>query len=258
MGEVEPAEGDDAGADPPLTVELLADLQAGLLDDGAAARLRNRVRADPAAQQIVHALNRVRRDVAAAGTDISATPAVAPAVIDGIGAVLRAAPTTAHPSGPRLRATHAVRPLSLPRRARVLAAVAGLAAATLAVGLGTAALIAAPEPTPSGPTTAQQITVSRPPMQIPLADPQILALLDRKPDYGPLADQERRASCLAGLGYPVAAQVLGAQPIEMAGRTAVLLVLSGDTSGSVTALAVAPSCSSLDTGLLADRVIKRP
>jgi hypothetical protein len=258
MGGVEPGEGDDAGADPPLTVELLADLQAGLLDDGTAARLRNRVRADPDAQQMVHALNRVRRDVAAASTDISAAPAVTPAIIDGIGAALRAAPMMARRPRPRRRATHAVRPGNLPRPARVLAAVAGLAAATVAVGLGTAALIAAPAPTSSGPTTAQQITVSRPPIQIPLSDPQILALLDHKPDYGPLADPQRRASCLGGLGYPVAAQVLAAQPIEIAGRSAVLLVLSGDTSGNVTALAVAPTCSSLNTGLLADRVINRP
>jgi hypothetical protein len=258
MGGVEQGEGDDAGADPPLTVELLADLQAGLLDDGTAARLRNRVRADPDAQQMVHALNRVRRDVARASTDISAAPAVTPAVIDSIGAALRAAPPAARQSPSRSRPTHVVRPGSLPRPARVFAAVAGLAAAIVAVGAGTAALITTPAPTTNGPTTAQQITVSRPPMQIPLSDPQILALLDRKPDYGPLADPERRASCLGGLGYPVAAPVLGAQPMEIAGRSTVLLVLSGDTSGSVTALVVTPTCSSLNTGLLADRAINRP
>lgn len=56
-----------ADADPPLTVELLADLQAGLLDDATAARIRSRVRSDPQAQQILRALNRVRRDVAAMG-----------------------------------------------------------------------------------------------------------------------------------------------------------------------------------------------
>lgn len=47
-----------ADADPPLTVELLADLQAGLLDDATAARIRSRVRSDPQAQQILRALNR--------------------------------------------------------------------------------------------------------------------------------------------------------------------------------------------------------
>jgi hypothetical protein len=256
MGGIKPGEGDSAETDPPLTVELLADLQAGLLDDDAAARLRTKVRADPDAQQMVHALNRVRRDVAAAGTDLSATSAVAPALIDGIGAALRAAPIAARQSRAHLLPTHTVRPGVRP--ARALATVAGLAATALAVGLGTAALIATPAPTPSGPTTAQRITVSRPPMQIPLSDPQILALLNREPDYGPLADPQRRASCLGGLGYAAATPVLSAQPIEIAGHAAVLLVLSGRMPGKVTALAVAPTCSSLNTGLLADRVVNRP
>lgn len=258
MGGIKPGDSGSAETDPPLTVELLADLQAGLLDDDAGARLRKKVRADPDAQQMVHALNRVRRDVAAAGTNLSATPAVAPAVIDGIGAALRAAPIAARQSRAHLHATHTVRPGGRPRRGRALAAVAGLAATTLAAGLGTAALIATPTPAPSEPGTAQRITVSRPPMQIPLSDPQILALLDREPDYGPLADPQRRASCLGGLGYPGATQVLSAQPIEIAGHAAVLLVLSGRTPGKVTALAVAPTCSSLNTGLLADRVVNRP
>ena len=42
---------DDERDDPPLTVDSLADLQAGLHDDNTAARLRNKVRTDPDAQQ---------------------------------------------------------------------------------------------------------------------------------------------------------------------------------------------------------------
>lgn len=258
MDGVEPGECDDAGAEPPLTVEALADLQAGLLDDDTAARLRKKVRADPDARQTMHALNRVRRDIAALGTDMSSAPDVAPAVIDGIGAALRAEQPKATRSRPRLRVAHAVRPGRLPRSARVAIAVAGLAAAAVAVWLGTTALITAPTPTSSRPTTAEHITVSRPPMMIPLSDQQILALLDRQPDFGPLADLQHRASCLRGLGYPAAARVLGARPVEIAQRPAILLVLPGNTPGTVTALAVAPTCSSVNTGLLADRIVNRP
>jgi hypothetical protein len=60
------------------------------------------------------------------------------------------------------------------------------------------------------------------------------------------------------LSYPADARVLGARPIEIAGRPAILLVLPGDTPGTVTALAVPPTCSSVDTGLLADRIVNRP
>ncbi|MDT5219507.1 MAG: hypothetical protein QOF15_1612, partial [Mycobacterium sp.] len=49
-------------ADPPLTVDLLADLEAGLLDSDTAARVRNRVRDDPQAAARLQALQQVRRD----------------------------------------------------------------------------------------------------------------------------------------------------------------------------------------------------
>ena len=251
MDGVEPGESEDAGRDSPLTVDDLADLQAGLLDDDTAARLRKKVRDDPGAQQTIDALNRVRRDVAALGSDASSAPAVAPAVVDGIGAALR-------PEPDRSRPAHTVRSGRLPRSARIAVAVAGLAAAVVAVWLGTAALITAPTPTPSRPTTVEHITVSRPPVMIPMSDQQILTLLDRRPDFGPLSDPQRRASCLTGLGYPANARVLGARQVEITGRAAVVLLLPGDAPGAVTALAVAPTCSSADTGLLADRIVKRP
>jgi hypothetical protein len=258
MGRAEPGECDDADGGPPLTVELLADLQAGLLDDDTAARLRKRVRADPDAQRTLHALNRVRRNIAALGTDASAAPDVSPTVISGIGAALRSAQPAADGSPSRPRAAHAVRPRNLGRPARIVAAEAGLAAAAVAIGLGTAALLRTPAPMESAPTTAQHITVSRPRPVIPLSDQQILALLEHEPDYGPLADPERRASCLKGLGYPASTRVLGARPVEVDKRPGVLLVLPGDRPGTVAALAVTPRCNSTNTGLLADRVVDRP
>jgi len=60
------------------------------------------------------------------------------------------------------------------------------------------------------------------------------------------------------LGYPADARVLGARPVEIAGRPAVLLVLPADTPTTVSALAVAPTCSSVNTDLLADRLVDRP
>jgi hypothetical protein len=239
---------DDAGAEPPLTVETLADLQAGLLDDDTAARLREKVRTDPEARQTMAALNRVRREVAELGADASTAPAVDPAVVDSIGGALRAQSAGAH----------TVRRGRLPRSARITIAAAGLVAAAVAAWLGTTALITAPAPTPSRPTTVEHITVARPPKTIPLSDQQILALLDGKPDFGALTDPQRRASCLAGLGYPADARVLGARPIDIAGHPAVLLLLPADTPGAVTALAVAPTCSAVDTGLSADRTVHRP
>ncbi len=235
---------DDERDELPLTVDSLADLQAGLHDDNTAARLRNKVRTDPDAQQTMDALNRVRGDVAALSSDGSSAPEVDPAVVNRIGAALRA--------------QHAVRRGGLPRSARLAVALTGLTAVAVAAWLGTRALITAPAPTTSRPTTIEHITVSRPPQTIPLSDQQILALLDHEPDFGPLTDPRRRASCLSGLGYPANARVLGARPIDIGGHPAVLLVLPGDAPGNVKALAVAPTCNAANTGLSADRMVTRP
>ena len=91
MGDADKDPGDHSDADPPLTVELLADLQAGLLDDDSAARLRKRVRDDPEAGRILRALNQVRRDVATLGADEAAAPDVPPEVTARVSAALKSA-----------------------------------------------------------------------------------------------------------------------------------------------------------------------
>ncbi|MGA7052534.1 MAG: hypothetical protein WBZ37_14925, partial [Mycobacterium sp.] len=152
------------------------------------------------------------------------------------------------------------------RPGRVVAGVAGLCALVAAIAVGTVALVKAPAPTPSTPATANHITVSTPPMAIPLTQAQLLALLDQRPDFGaregplssPLNDPPRRTSCLSGLGYPASTQVLGARPIEINARPGVLLVLPGDTPNNLAVFAVALNCSAADTGLLADTQIPRP
>lgn len=241
-------EPDEDAAEPPLTVELLADLQAGLLDDESAARVRKRVREDPEAQGILRALNQVRCDVATLGADMASAPDVPPEVTARISAALQ--------SADRVGAAHSARPHIRP--ARLAAGVAGVAAVLAAIGLGTAALLNTPEPTPSAPATAEHITVSTPPAVIPLSQAEILALLTKSPEYGPLGDASLRASCLSGLGYPASTRVLGARPVDINARPGVLLVLPGDTPDNLAVFAVALNCSAADTGLLANTQVPRP
>lgn len=129
MGEPDsdPPQHGESDADPPLTVDLLADLQAGLLDDEAAARVRSRVRADPEAEDIMRALNRVRTDLAAAGADSTS--------------ITEAPPVDTAP--PRSSgAAHSARPPIRP--GRLIAGIVGLGALVVAIGLGTSALLNAP------------------------------------------------------------------------------------------------------------------
>ncbi|MEE2851276.1 MAG: hypothetical protein VX424_01295 [Actinomycetota bacterium] len=242
------------GSDRPLTVELLADLQAGLLDDETAARLRSQVRADPQAAAVLGALNRVRNDVAAVGADQGSAPDPPPRVTARIAAALRSAePASGDAAEPPV---HSARPHIRP--ARAIAAAAGLCAVLFAIGVGTVALLHAPEPVPDTPGDVQHITLSTPPMEIPLSRNEILGLLDRSPDYGTLDDPGRRASCLTGLGYPASTPILGARPVEINARPGVVLVVPGDSPHVLAVFAVSPNCSAADTGLLANTGVPRP
>jgi hypothetical protein len=243
---------DSAGHEPePITPELLADLQAGLLDDAAAAELRQRIRTDKDAAEMLAALDRVRRDLADLGTDDGSAPDVPAEVTAQVGAALQAAP----PHRPPRKPAHSVRHAP---RWQVVGLVAGVGAAVVGAVLGGVMLTRDPAPTRSAGPTAESITVSRPAGGLPLSDPQIVGLLSHRPDYGPLSDPQQRASCLAGLGYSAATPVLGAQPVDMRGRPAVLLVLAADTPRTLLALVVEPGCNSAHTGLLANTLVTRP
>jgi hypothetical protein len=200
---------------------------------------------DPDVEATPEALDRVRRDLAGLGSDEASAPDAPAAVTARIAAALRAAPPH-----------HAVR--RSPPRLQVFGLVVGVVAAMAAAVLGGVMLIRGTDSATSAGPTAESITVSRPPRNIPLSDPQIVGLLSRGPDYGPLADPKRRTSCLKGLGYSAATNVLGARPVDMFGRPGVLLLLPGETPREVVALVVEPNCSSAHTGLLANTVVTRP
>ncbi|MEN3317335.1 MAG: hypothetical protein V7643_736 [Mycobacterium sp.] len=242
----------DAGHDPePLTPELLADLQAGLLDDVTAAALRQRVRANPQAADMLASLDRVRRDLADLGIDEASAPDVPADVTARVGAALQAEPAPRSPGGP----AHSLRHTP---RWQLVGLVAGVAAVVVGVVVGGTMLVRDQAPTRSAGPTAQKITVSRPATDLPLSGPQLVDLLSHSPDYGPLADPQRRASCLSGLGYSTATAVLGARPVDMQGRPAVLMLLPADTPRMVVAVVVEPDCNPAHTGLLANTLVTRP
>ena len=113
----------------PVTVDLLADLQAGLLDDQTAARLRQRARAEPIIADQLAALDRVRRELAELGADRASAPDVPADVTARIGSALRSeAPPATTPLPPKLRPRH-------------VAAAAGVAAVIAAGAVGTAMLL---------------------------------------------------------------------------------------------------------------------
>ena len=248
---------DTDGPPAPIPVPWLANLQAGLLDDDTAAVIRRRVRDDPESALRMDGLDRVRRDLADLGTDSASAPDAPADVTTRVAAALRAepSPTNRVVGSAPASATHAARGSNT--RFRVGAAIIGVGAALAAAGVGTVMLLHSPDRTPTADPTAERITVSKP-LGLTLTDPEVLALLDKPPDLGPLADSQRRASCLSGLGYPTSATVLGARPVAVGAASGVLVLLPGEAPRAVNAIVVGLNCSSVDTGLLAERVVIRP
>jgi hypothetical protein len=140
-------------------------------------------------------------------------------------------------------------------RTRYVVTAVGVGAALVAVGVGTVMLLR-PGAQPAG--TGTTAAVVNPTDRFPLSEPQLVALLNAPPDLGPLADPRRRTACLAALGYPASTTVLGATPATFRGQPAVVLLVPGDAPRVVSALAVRPNCSSVDTGLLADTTLNGP
>ncbi|TGD84640.1 hypothetical protein BayCH28_24905 [Mycolicibacterium sp. CH28] len=155
--------------------------------------------------------------------------------------------------GPTRGPAHAWRPSA--RTGRLAAAGVGGLAVVVAIGVGTAALLHSSGPAASTLTSASLITVTP---TMPLSGRDLTALVARSPDFGALADPRRRAACLSGLGYSGSTQVLGAQQVQINGRAAIVLVLQGERPDELVAVAVATSCSSVDTGLIADTTVRRP
>ena len=130
-----------------------------------------------------------------------------------------------------------------------------MVAVLAAIGVGTAALLRPTGPAASTLTSASLITV---PPKMPLSSRELNGLIARSPDFGPLTDPKRRAACLSALGYPGSVQVLGAKTLRVDGKPAIVLVLPGDQPDVIVGVTVAASCSSVDTGLIADTTVRRP
>lgn len=199
-------------------LELLADLDAGLLEPGHAERVRAAALADPASAAVLDALAATRAELA----ELPAPP-VPTDVAARWAAALDAAPP---PETRSVRETRAVRRPVL---------VSLLAAAAVVAGV----LIARPD---------DGIAVDR----------VALAALGRSTigldDLGELTEPGRRAGCLTAVGRGDA-EVLGGRRVRLDGEAALLLVLSTATLGRFQVLVVDTACGPAGGSVLADEVV---
>ncbi|WP_199440591.1 hypothetical protein [Umezawaea beigongshangensis] len=218
----------DAPIGPPWSVDLLADLHAGVLDPETEAELRPRVESDPEALEVLAALDATLADLSALPPLIM--PDDVAARIDAALAE-EAAKQRAEQAAPAEQAAAIAPVVSIDaarqRRAKRLGWGAGLlAAAAAAVGVVVVALPGGGGD--SSPPAAQQPpgASDAPPLAVRSdalgeAYGEVFGLRN----FGPLENQTTLAGCLEGAGITGNLDPVGVSPVTLDGDSAVMAIL---------------------------------
>jgi hypothetical protein len=260
-----PPSGDDAAGSSPLSLDLLADLHAGVLDPVVTDELLRQVAADPQAQATLAALDAAVEATTAA---LSALPplTIPENVAARIDAALRqeaaarfAAPTAVMdppappPVAPVLDFATAAR-----RRRRGVALAGGLLTAAAAViGVVVVTGLNGGETTGTpGASATNSSDQALPPLA--LTDETLASAFDSTmavTDYGPLGAPGRLGECLAAIQVDPASRPLGAREVTLDGDPGVLLILPTGTAGRLRLVVVEPECGPGRSAVLADTTI---
>lgn len=245
---------------PPFSTELLADLHAGVLPEDVSARLWPRVRQDPAALDVLAALDGVSAELRAVGRDHTVETPVPPEVAARIEEAL------ARENSPLVHTTATVSALADARSRRRARTWISIAVASTAAAIGVVFTLSAVD----GPERAVPSALATPtpeptePAVTDLGDhldgPTVLALMGG-PDApgadgaGRLTDPQTRAACLQANGIDPSLPVLGTRAVEFRGTEAVLLLVAGPRPPALTALVVGGACAAGSPDLLTRTVI---
>ncbi|MEV6874917.1 hypothetical protein [Amycolatopsis sp. NPDC051128] len=245
---------------PPWSVDVLADLHAGVLDDAQAAELWPLVDADPEARAILDALDATRTDLASlAAAPAPPMPAEFAARLD---AALAAEAAAAFP-----RATQAPRPagpgdaqvvdLAAARRRRntrlgwaagiLTAAAAAVVAVTVALPStspkdGTPNVAA---PAPAGPSVGSDGSGAQ-------------ALVGKAVgvrDFGPLGNEDRLDACIAAAGLDPKVRPEGVRPVNVGGKAGVMIILTTGKLAQFRLVAFGADCGPGNPAVLFDKVV---
>lgn len=242
--------------------DLLADLDAGVLDAARAREVRAAAEGDAAAAAVLDALAATRAELGALPA-LTAPPEVVARWSAGAAGNAGGDPaghtagvgtgvdtgadtgvvdpddaeclfTVSEPAPPLARTRH--------RRMRpTLAAAAVLAAVVAGSALAGRASVA--PPAEDGRVAAVDLAAAG-------------AAAVGTTDVGELADPARRSGCLRAAGIPDA-PLLGGRRVVLEDRPGILLVLPAGAAGSVRLVVVAPGCGPEGAGVLADTTVGR-
>ena len=245
----------------PLSVDELADLHAGVLDDRTAARLWPRVLDDPQAQAVLAALDATSADLGALGSE-SAAPMPA-----GVAGRIDAA--LSHEAGRGQEGAAPVVGIDTARRKRnrLLAWGTGIVT-TVAAAVTAVAVISPGGQVEQLPKMAQPVPSAGAGTGTEPAQGHALALHSGNLSkavgpavgvrrLGPLQSEARLAACLAANGIDPDVTPAGVRPATIDGRRAVIVLYPTGEFAQYRLVALPADCGSNNVGLLADTVIGR-
>jgi hypothetical protein len=244
--------------DPPWSVDVLADLHAGVLEDHEAAELWSLVNADPNALAIIEALESTSADLAllTAGP-VEPMPAHFAARLDA---------ALANEAGLQRGEPAVASVVSLDAARKRRNKRIGWGAGVLTVAAAAIAAVAIALPTSQ---KASESTVAAPPApssaQPGLGEPSVgsdgsgaetligKALGVR--DFGPLGTEARLDACLTAAGLDPQIRPAGVRPVTVGDQTGVLVILTTGKLAQYRTVAFGADCGPGNPSVLFDRVI---
>jgi hypothetical protein len=258
---------------PPWSVDVLADLHAGVLDPAESARLWPQVNADPEARAVLAALDEVKVGLGQLGnTPFEPMPAQYATRLDAaIEAEARASgrlATAEMPHAPPAAPVAPIAPvvdLAAARTRRNRMAGWGVGVLTAAAAAAAIAFVTLPGNETDGTPSAQDgngATNTKTESPGAGAEPPLalsknnlaaaIGPLNGELDYGDLKDEQGLRDCLAAHGVP-SADPVGVGPVTLDGQDAIAALLGAGTAdqpGRFRVVVVEPTCTADDPGEL--------
>ncbi|WP_329069751.1 hypothetical protein [Amycolatopsis sp. NBC_01480] len=254
-------------AEPPWSVDLLADLHAGVLDEHEAAELWPRVNDDPEALAVIEALEATTADLASLALEPAPMPAEYAARLDA--ALAAEASTRQAASFPGPAPIPAAAPAA-PAAGR--APVVDLAAArrkrNRRLGWGAGALTAAAAaivvvavavPGTSQETGTPGVAAPAPPGPSVGGDGSgaeaLLGGAMGVRDFGPLQDEQRLDECVTAAGLDANVRPAGIRPVNVGGKAGVLVIYTTGKLAQYRIVAFGADCGPGYPDKLFDKVV---
>jgi hypothetical protein len=250
---------------PPWSVDLLADLHAGVLDEREAARLWPRVEADPEARAVLDALDATTTELAhLRGAPVEPMPADIAARLDAAISTEAQQRSSHGPEG----ALAPVRSLDAARgkRRRRLGWAGGVLTAAAAAVVAVSVIDTTGGPGDDPVDRTPKVAQPAPDQNSPGQDVPALTLSGDNPqaavgdvsgvrDFGPLGNEERLDACLAANGIDPEIRPAGFRPATVDGQEALLVLLTTGNLAELRIVALPATCGPDNPGTLFDKVV---